>query len=152
MKQDYGEAMSLCSSAAKKRYAQAEYCLGYLYQRGLGATQDSKEAAKWYSEAAVHGNTKAALTLAEMHLKGEGVAVDRPEAYYLLFLAYEHGATAAKSQAYSLQGNMSKDENKRLDKKLRQHLLDPKKVYAIVNDPTSPDPAKTRKVLPPVVR
>jgi len=47
---------------------------------------------------------------------------------------------------------MSKDEAKRLEKKLRQRLLDPKKVYAIVDDPTPPDPAHTRQVLPPVIR
>src|SRR5260370_2186987 len=46
--QDYGQAMSFCRRAAKWNYAPGQFCVGYLYQRGLGTPADPKEAAKWY--------------------------------------------------------------------------------------------------------
>jgi uncharacterized protein len=144
--QDYKEAMALCSDYAKKHIAKAEYCVGYLYQRGLGVDQDARQAAKWYEEAApTHG--KAALALSEMYLHGDGVAVDRPEAFCLLFFAYRNGVLAAKAQAHSLRKEMNKDETKRAEKKLRERRLDPQKVFAIIDDPTD-HPA--REVLPEV--
>jgi uncharacterized protein len=149
VKQDYGEAMDLCSDYAKKHYPAAEYCVGYLYQQGLGVAPDAKQAVKWYGEAVAAGNTKAALTLAEMHLKGEGVEVNRADAFFYLFLAYERGALDAKVQAHALRKEMTKDETKRVEKQLRQRNLDPAKVFAIVDDPTPPT---TRQVLPPVIR
>ena len=148
LQQNYGEAMSICRGAANRHSARAEYCLGYLYQRGLGVAPDPKQAAKWYGEAAVGGHARAALTLAEMYTKGEGVAVDRPEAFCFLFFAYRNGAVAAKAQAHALRLEMSRDETKQLEKKLRERRLDPQKVFAIVDDPASSD--RMHKVLTPV--
>lgn len=152
VERDYGEAMELCRSAAKKGYSPAQYCVGLIYQRGLGVPADAKQSAKWYTMAATTGHVRAELALAEMYSKGEGVGVDRPEAYYLLLLAYKGGAQEARLQAHSLRQEMSKDEVKKLDAKLRMHRFDPKQIYAIVDDPSPPDPAKTRQVLPPVAR
>jgi uncharacterized protein len=149
VKQDYGEAMRLCDTFAKKYNAEAQYCVGYLYQRGLGVTADSKQAAKWYADAAERGHAKAALTLSDMYLKEEGLAIDRPEAFYFLYLAYKEGVPGAKAQARSVRQEMTKDEVKRVEKILRQHFFDPQKVFAIVDDPTTPNP---RQVLPPVTR
>ena|SRR5437879_702331 len=144
--------MDLCRGAAKRTYAPGEYCVGYLYQRGLGVTPDPKEAAKWLNLAAVHGHTRARLILAGMYLKGDGVAIDRPEAYWFLFFAYQGGALEAKSQAHLLRQEMNKDEIKRTEKKLRSHGLDPKKVFQVMDDPTPPNSDNVRRVLPPVIR
>jgi TPR repeat protein len=141
MAPDYGEAMALCNSAVKKGNVGGSYCLGYLYQHGLGTAPDSKKAIKWYDEATAQGSTKAALALAELYIKGDGIAVDRPGAFYYLYLAYKTGALGAKDQAHSLRQEMSKDELKRLEKRLREHSFDPKKVFAIVDGPTPPNPA-----------
>jgi hypothetical protein len=146
VKRDYAGAMQVCSNLAKRNYASAEYCVGFLHQHGLGVAPNPKEAAKWYEQSATRGSGKAALALAEMHSKGEGVALDRPEAYWLLFLAYRNGVPEAKAQAHALHEGMNNDETKRLDKKLRKHVLDPKVVYAVIDDPAPPDPARARKV------
>jgi uncharacterized protein len=148
VKPDYDEARALCSKHAQS-YTPAEYCLGLVYQRGLGVAPDAKAAAKWYESAAAHGHTNAALTAAQMYLNGEGIPADRSEAFCLLFLAYQQGALEAKSHAHSLRQQLSKDEAKRLDKKLRERRLDPKKVYAVVDDPNTP---VTRQALPHVIR
>jgi Sel1 repeat len=150
--QDYTEAMTLCESGAKKNYGPAEYCVGYLHLRGLGVTPDPKQAVKWFSEAAAQGFAKAALSLSEMYLKGEGVSVSRPDAFYFLYTVYKGGVYSAKDQARTLHQTLTKDETKRTEKILQEHSLDPKKVFAIVDDTTPHDPSQTREILPPVIR
>lgn len=138
---DYGQAMTLCKSAAKRSFPPGNYCVGYLYERGLGTPVDPKEAAKWYGEASKGGLHQAMMKLAEMYWKGEGVGVNRPEAYYFLYLASRRGAPDAKTRAQILWKEMSKDEIKHLEKKLRDARFDPQKVFASMQDRTTPDAA-----------
>jgi TPR repeat protein len=140
--QDYGQAMTLCQHAAKQGYAPGQFCVGYLHQRGLGTRANIKEAAKWYELASRRRFRPAMMALADMYWKGEGVAVDRPEAYCLLFLASQKGAPDAKTRAQTLWKEMSKDDVKRLEKKLRGLLFDPQKVFAMMQAPTTPDTTK----------
>jgi TPR repeat protein len=137
--QDYGQAMNICRSAAKQGYAPAQYCVGYLYQHGLGTQTDPKEAAKWYGEASKGGQRQALLDLAEMYWKGEGVVVNRSEAYYFFFLAYRRGIPNAKTQAQVLWKEMSKDDIKHVERKLRDLRLDPQKVFAAMQAPSTSD-------------
>ena len=141
--QDYGQAMNICRSAAKQRYAPAQYCVGYLYQHGLGTQTDPKEAAKWYGEASKGGHHQAMLDLAEMYWKGEGVVVNRSEAYYFFFLAYRRGIISAKTQAETLWKEMNKDDIKHIEKKLRDLRLDPQKVFAAMQAPSTSDKANS---------
>jgi len=138
--QDYGQAMNICRSAAKQRYAPAQYCVGYLYQHGMGTQTDPKEAAKWFGEASKGGHHQAMLDLAEMYWKGEGVVVNRSEAYYFFFLAYRRGIISAKTQAQTLWKEMNKDDIKHIEKKLRDLRLDPQKVFAAMQAPSSDKP------------
>jgi TPR repeat protein len=114
----------------------AQFCVGYLYQHGFGTEAEPKEATKWYRLAAQSHYRPALLALAEMYSKGEGVGVDRPEAYCLLFLASQRGAPDAKTRAQLLWKDMSKDEIKRVEKKLRDLRFDPQKVFAGMQDQT----------------
>ena len=139
--QDYGQAMTLCQNAARQNYAPGRYCVGFLYQGGLGTPANPKEAAKWYEGASKGGLYQAMMNLAEMYWKGEGVGVNRAEAYYFFFLAYRKGAPDAKTRAQTLWKEMSKDDIKHLEKKLRDLRFDPPKVFASMQDQTSPDTA-----------
>jgi TPR repeat protein len=140
--QDYGQAMALCRSAAKLNYAPGQFCVGYLYQRGLGIQADPKEAAKWYLLASRGGHERAMMALGDMYWKGEGVSVDRPAAYYYFLLAYRKGVANAKTHAQALWLEMSPDEIKRLEKELRANRFDPQKVFAAMQGQTTPDAAK----------
>lgn len=102
VQQDNGEAKALCSSAAKKRYHAAEYCLGYLYQHGLGVTPDPKQAVKWYEEGAVF-NSRAALTLAEMYQKARALRStgQRHSASYILPTKAGHWKRRLKPVLYA---------------------------------------------------
>jgi len=145
---DYGEAMTLCKGAASGNHADAQFCVGYLYEHGLGVPANTKEAWKWYTEAAPR-NAKAALALSDMYLKGAIVPVDRAQAFWFLFLAFRNGSLAAKAQAHSLRQELTQDEAKRLAKILKEQHLDPTKVYAFIDDPNPPE---SRQFLPPLVR
>lgn len=135
---DYGQAMTLCQGAAKQNYGPAQYCVGYLYQRGLGTPADPKEAAKWYGQASKDGNRAAMMALAEMYSKGEGISINRPEAYYYLFLAHGRGAPDAQTRAQTLWKEMSKDDIKHLERKLRDLRYDPKRVFDSMQGQTTP--------------
>lgn len=139
---DYGQAMALCRNAAKRGYEPAQFCVGYLYQHGFGTGADPKEAAKWYRLATQSRYRPALLALAEMYSKGEGVGVDRPEAYCLLFLASQRDAPDAKTRAQLLWKDMSKDEIKRVEKKLRDLHFDPQKAFNAMQVPSAPDAGK----------
>jgi uncharacterized protein len=140
--QDYGEAMALCQSAAKQRFAEGQYCVGFLYQRGLGTQADPREAVKWYGEASRGGLRQATMALGEIYWKGEGVGIDKPEAYYQFFQASRRGAQGAKTRAQVLWNEMNKDEMKHLEKKLRDLRFDPQKVFAAMQDQATPEAAK----------
>ena len=144
VQQDRSEALNLCRSAAQDGYAQGQFCVGYIYQQGLGLAKDPKEASKWYQQAANRVHAQSALRLADMNINGEGVDIDRAEAYCLFVAAYRGGATSAKAQTQLLLKDMSKGELKRLEKKLRERRLDPKKVFAIMQDQTSDSAPRKR--------
>lgn len=139
--QDYVQAMILCQRTAKQGYSPGQYCVGYLYRRGLGTQADPKEAAKWYEQASKGGQRQAMTDLAEMYWKGEGVGVDRSEAYYYFFLARLKGVPDAKTRAQMLWKEMSKDDIKHLERKLREHY-NPQEVFAYMQDQQTPEGAK----------
>jgi len=139
VQRDYGQAMILCRDAAKQNYGLGQYCVGYIYKRGLGVPADPKEAAKWYELASKGGERRATMDLAEMYWKGEGVGVDRPEAYYLFFLARRRGVSEATARAQTLRQEMSSEDIKHLEKKLRDLRFDPQKVFAAMQEQSVPD-------------
>ena len=133
---NYAEALDLCRAAAKD-YAPGQSCVGYLYRKGWGVTQDSTEAVKWYQKAAAASNLVAVMALAEMYENGEGTKVDRPAAFMLLYQAARMGVSGAKQKANDLLARLNKAELKQLDGKLRDRKFDPKSVFAAVQDKPS---------------
>jgi uncharacterized protein len=130
--QDYPRAFKLCHQAAEHRDGKGQYCLGYLYENGLGTEKNSKEAMKWYQLAAsglIPGTRRsAALALAEMYARGDGTKADHVEAYYWFVLAYGDGSSAAKKQCQALWPQLSKNEAKSVEKKLGERGIDLQKV------------------------
>jgi TPR repeat protein len=52
---DYVEAAKWFLKAAEQRNAEAQYCLGLMYLRGVGLVMDNVEAAKWIHMAGAQG-------------------------------------------------------------------------------------------------
>ncbi|MBI3851839.1 MAG: SEL1-like repeat protein [Verrucomicrobia bacterium] len=60
--------------------AVAQTLLGEMYSKGAGASQDYKEAGKWYRLAANQGHAIAQKRLGELYEAGQGVPRDEAEA------------------------------------------------------------------------
>ena len=98
--QDYAEALSWYRKAADQGDAGAEFCLGWMYENGLGVTrdcaeatpQDYGEAVRWFYRAARQGNADAENSLGTMYAGGFGVLRDYSEAlkWYLRAAAKHH--------------------------------------------------------------
>lgn len=71
---DYGAALRHWRPLAEKGDAKAQSGLGFLHHKGLGLTQNSAEAARWFYLAAVQGRVEAQTFLGIMHFRGDGVA------------------------------------------------------------------------------
>ncbi|MBR4985961.1 MAG: sel1 repeat family protein, partial [Proteobacteria bacterium] len=76
-------------------YANAQYSLGLLYQKGEGVAQDKAQAAEWYRKAAEQGLGVAQYSLGLLYQKGEGVAQDKAQAVEWIRKAAEQGYSDA---------------------------------------------------------
>src|SRR6202012_409884 len=61
-----------------------------------GTVKNWKEAAKWYQQAAEHGNSDAQVNLGVLYMDGRGVNADLAQAYKWLKLAYNQGNNKSK--------------------------------------------------------
>jgi GAF domain-containing protein len=82
--------------------AAAENALGLLYAQGdnkEGVSHDEKEAARWFTKAAEHGNIVAQSKLGSLYWSGRGVPQDFNKAYFWTVLARAAGDPASKALA-----------------------------------------------------
>jgi uncharacterized protein len=93
---DYAAALRLWRSLADKGDASAQYCVGRLYEDGVGVPQNYAEAAKWYWAAAAQNYTLAEVKLARMYLDGRGVPKSEAKAVRLYCRAADSGNTDAQ--------------------------------------------------------
>lgn len=85
---DYKKAFMCFTRAANMEYSPAIYQLGYMFDEGLGVSQNHTSAAIWYQKA--QRNTKALTRLGEMYAEGIGVERDyQKAAEYYHEAAYE---------------------------------------------------------------
>jgi uncharacterized protein len=56
---EYLEAAKWCTITANLDAADGQYCLGTLYERGLGVEKDLEQAKEWYWRAAQQGHARA---------------------------------------------------------------------------------------------
>ncbi|MET3130307.1 TPR repeat protein [Oxalobacteraceae bacterium GrIS 1.11] len=71
----------------------AQTCLAYLYENGLGVAQDYPQAAAWYGKAAGDGHAKASYKLAYLLGTGQGVDADAAQAAELFRQAADEART-----------------------------------------------------------
>ncbi len=106
----YAEVHSLCEAAAKLKFAPGAYCMGELYDHGLGVERDLPKAANWFTEAATSGHAAAELRLGEMYWKGEGLKQDKISAYAFILLASTADVPGAKQQKETLEKELTPKE------------------------------------------
>jgi TPR repeat protein len=76
--------------------------LGYMYQFGLGLTQNYAQALVWYRKAANGGNPSAMYNLGVLYENGHGVARDDAQAVAWYRQAAEKGDASARDMPQAL--------------------------------------------------
>ena len=89
---NFDNALRLITPLAEKGDGEAQYVLGYMYETGHVAPQNSAEAAKWFRKAADNGDTMAQISLGRLYEKGKGVPKDYAEAKGLYTMAAAKGS------------------------------------------------------------
>jgi len=83
---------------AKAKDAEAQVQLGRMYEEGDGILRDSKEAVRWFGQAANAGNREGQYLYALALMDGRGVVQDYQAAFKWLETAAKGGHPAAEFQ------------------------------------------------------
>jgi len=78
-RKDYASALRLWRRLADQGNAEAQYALGYMYDRGQGVSKNTVEAAKWWRLSANQGNTFAQFNLGALYDDGKGCLRTKPK-------------------------------------------------------------------------
>lgn len=73
---DYAAALHEWKPLAEQGDADAQYNLGFMYDKGQGVPQDYAEAVRWYQASAEQGDAPAQNSLGFMYSNGQGVPQD----------------------------------------------------------------------------
>ena len=129
------QARQICSNAAAKHHDhRAEYCMGYIYEQGLGVAPNAKKARSWYAPAAFKGQAEAMRTLASMETTGEGGKVDRVAAFLLYAQLLKMQDKDAMGYLSRLRRQITPKEWVSLRKPLLKIRIDPSKLDHILQE------------------
>ena len=101
----------------------AENALGLLYAQGdekQAVKQDEKEAARWFTRAAEHGNVSAQSKLGSLYLSGRGVPQDPHQAYFWTELARASGDGASKVLAPFIAARLTSAQRAAIEQQVEQ--------------------------------
>jgi hypothetical protein len=82
--------------AAEQGHAQAQFALGFCYQRGEGVARSDRHTFEWWRKAAEQGLAPAQVNLASMYERGVGTAADAVQAFHWRHEAAEQGDPEAQ--------------------------------------------------------
>jgi TPR repeat protein len=93
---DYKTSYKLIRPLANKGFAQAQYSLGIMYEKGKGVNLNLKKAKKWFQLAAQQGISKAQYKLGLIYRNGKESEKDYSKAIKWWRLAANRGNTNAQ--------------------------------------------------------
>ena len=93
---DYATVVRELRPLAEQGDANAQYKLGFMYDKGLGVPQDYAKAVKWYRKATEQGYADAQYNLGVMYDHGRGVPQENAEAVAWYRKAAEQGYAKAQ--------------------------------------------------------
>lgn len=106
----------------------AENALGIRYYKGderNGVKPDEKEAVRWFTRAATHGDLDAQSKLAYLYWGGRAVPKDSNQAYFWAVLARARGEKGSKDLARVLAAGMTRAQTTAIEQQaemwLQQH-------------------------------
>ena len=95
-RQHYATAMRAWYELAAAGDPQAQHNIGYLYEEGLGVTQQYDVAMDWYRRAAEGGLAEAEHNLGMMYVEGRGAAKSWAQGLMYFRKAAEKGLTESR--------------------------------------------------------
>lgn len=96
---DYTKAFELLKEPASNGDKQAQALLGYMYDAGLGTTENDAEAVLWYEKAALQGDPISQLNVGIMYADGLGTTKDMVRALAWFTLASQSDPDTEVHQA-----------------------------------------------------
>jgi hypothetical protein len=93
---DFTRARQLWLPLAERGHPQAQYAIGYLYEKGQGVDRDFSTAAKWYRLAAEKDHADSQYRLAVGYAYGLGLKKDESLALTWLRKAAHNGQKRAQ--------------------------------------------------------
>ena len=100
----YETAFEHFSEYAKMGNATAQLHLGYMYEEGLGVSQDNAKAVEWYRKAAEQVHATAQCNLGIMYENGRGVSQDNAKAVEWYRKSAEQGNAFAQCKLGYMYG------------------------------------------------
>lgn len=103
----------------------AENALGLLYAEGdekQVVISDEAEAARWFTNAAEHGNVPAQSKLGSLYWSGRGVPQDSNRAYFWTVLARASGDQASKALAPFIAARLTLAQRAAIEQQAEQWL------------------------------
>ena len=95
---------------AERGDADAQWFLGYCYEKGKGVAKDYTEAVKWYRKSAEQGYAEAQFDLGLCYAQGLGVPKDDVIAYMWYNLGAASGDEGAKHNRDTLEKKMTAEK------------------------------------------
>ena len=95
-KEEQMKGVQSLKKSASLGYDRAQYNMGLILEKGELLPKDLKEAAKYYEQASLKGNSKAQCNFAAMLAAGEGVEKDEERAMELFKQAADKGNTISQ--------------------------------------------------------
>ena len=93
----YRKSYGLFEEAAEQGDKNAQFMLGYMYQKGRGVDQNYKNSAFWHTKAAEQGHRVSQVNLGEMYDKGQGVDQSAKKSAFWYAKAAEQGHAIAQN-------------------------------------------------------
>ena len=120
------KALERCRKDAEQGNAVAQCCVGEMYEKGRGVSQDYAKAVEWYRKSAEQGNATARYKMGVMCEQGRGISQDyvtavewyRKSAEQGIFRDKEHPAyyTDDKGRVFFIIKELSADDPRLIEK------------------------------------
>jgi TPR repeat protein len=91
------DAATWYRKAAEQGFAQAQYNMGSMYEKGQGVMQDYPQAVSWYRKAAGQEFVLAQFSMGVMYDIGQGITQDYQQAMFWYAKAAERGNVKAQN-------------------------------------------------------
>lgn len=108
--EEYNEAIKWYRLAGELGHANAQFNLGLMYEKGLGAPKDYNEAVKWYRMSAEQGVGKAQYSLGHLHATGNGVVKNYIQAHMWFNIAGKNGQEEGFKNRDIIEREMAPDK------------------------------------------